>query len=399
MSTPFESIVLLCRLSDNPRVAGTDLILKFKKTTQSVSLLNSVDSDGWVTTLRVQDQETTKQLHSLENDTPVELIISGMARPEQVVANNISTMIRAGQGKFYGKQPENYFLIDENYASWEDAVHEDVLAYRRALKAVALLNRLEDVTRSRAGTSGEIILLSSRKLVVPIVYDSTVLHRIPSQSEIDDFEEDIFRDEHRDTRKSIVKRVLVRFLDSIPENERFSDFMVRIPELRQAFLADFDIYSSGFSFDKAREEFERKKLDFVVKINSCSTDVMNKLIAIPVGQALLVSQMKKEVGFELVNIALLVGSLVFVIIAGILIVNQVRTLTHIQEELNAEKKILQERARPTYDKLRGLIDSLQAKLRHHIVWVPVGLSLLILITTAMTVIAFIKFTGTIPAPP
>jgi hypothetical protein len=168
--------------------------------------------------------------------------------------------------------------------------------------------------------------------------------------------------------------------------------------LRQAFLADFDIYASGFSFDKAREDFERKKLDFVVKINSSTTDVMNKLIAIPVGQGLLVSQMKREVGLELVNIALLLGSSVFVIIAGILIANQIKTLMHIREELNAEKKILQERARPTYEKLRGLIDSLEGRLRHHIIWVPVGLGLLISVTTAMTVIAFVKFTGSIPAP-
>jgi hypothetical protein len=364
----------------------------------AVSLLNSVESDGWVTTLRIDGVETAKQLGSLQDGILVELIVSGMVRPKQVVANNMSTMLRDGQGKFHGEQPESYFLIDEKYASWEDATHEDVLAYRRVLKVVALLRKLEDVFRPRPGTAGEIVLLSSRKLVVPIVFDSTVLRRVPPQSVIDDFEEDVFRDEHRDTRKNIAKRVLLRFLDSIPENERFSDCLTRLPELRQAFLADFDIYASGFSFDKAREDFERKKLDFVVKINSSTTDVMNKLIAIPVGQGLLVSQMKREVGLELVNIALLLGSSVFVIIAGILIANQIKTLMHIREELNAEKKILQERARPTYEKLRGLIDSLEGRLRHHIIWVPVGLGLLISVTTAMTVIAFVKFTGSIPAP-
>lgn len=398
MTTSFSSLVDLCRLSDAARIAGSDLILNFKKSTHAVSLLNSVESDNWVITIRVNSREITQGLQSLDDGVLVELVVSGMTRLKQVVASSVSTMLRYGQGKFLGEQPESYFLISENYASWEEARHDDVLSYRRALKAVAVLKRLEDVMRDRLGTAGEVVLLSSRKLIVPIFYDSTVLHRVASQSEIEEFEESVFRDHHRDARKEIAKRVLVRFLDAVPENERFSDFLTRIPELHQAFLADFDIYSSGFSFDKVREEFERKKLDFVVKINGATSDVLNKLIAIPVGQGLLVSQMKREVGFELVNIALLVGSFIFVFIAIIMIVNQRKTLIHIREELNFEKKILREKARPTYDKLSGLISSLEGKLSHHIFWVPIGLGALIAITTVITVIAFVKFTGSMPAP-
>jgi hypothetical protein len=396
MSTPFESLVALCRISNSPRIAGTDLHLHFPKSADAVSYLNSVESDGWVTTLRVDGVEVTKPLQSIVDGTEVDLVISGMTKSKQVVANNVSSLLREGHGRFYGEQPETYYLLDERYASWEDAEHKDVLAYRRAIRMVGILKRLEDVIRERQGTAGEVVLIASRKLVVPIVYDSTILNRIASLPEIESFEEDVFRDHHRDARRDIAKRVLVRFLDAVPEEARFSDFMTRLPELHQSFLADFDIYSSGFSFDKAREEFERKKLDFVVKINAATSDVMNKLIAIPVGQGLLVSQMKKESGYELVNFALIVGSVVFVVIAVILIVNQVKTLLHIKEELYAEKKILQEKARPTYEKLRGLIESLEGKLRHHIFWVPVGLALLISVTTAITFVAYFQFTGSIP---
>jgi hypothetical protein len=397
MSSPFESLVALCRLSKNPSIAGTNLHLKISKSAEAVSFYNSVLVDNWVTTLRVAGSEITNPFDSLEDGTEVELIISGMTRLKQVVANNVSAMLKAGNGVFHGEQPDRYYLIDENFASWENEEHQDVLAYRRALRLVAILKRLEDVFRARQGTAGELILISARKLVVPITYESTVLQRIASKSAIDQFEEDVFQEHHRDARKDIVKRVLVRFLDSVPENERFSDFMARLPELHQSFLADFDIYLSGFSFDKAREEFERKKLDFVVKINAATSDVMNKLIAIPVGQGLLVSQMKKEVGYELVNLALIVGSVVFVTMAVILIVNQIKTLRHVREELNAEKKILQEKARPTYDKLKGLIGSLEEKLEHHIFWVPIGLALLIAVTTAITFIAYFQFTGSMPA--
>lgn len=397
MSAPFESLVGLCRLSTGRKIAGTDLLLELRKSTEAVSFCNSVESDGWVTTLRVAGVEVTKPLQSLADGTAVDLIVSGMTRSKQVVANNMSALLRDGHGRFYGEQPESYYLLDEDYASWEDAAHEDVLAYRRAIRLVGIIKRLEDVIRDRHGTAGEVVLIASRKLTVPLIYESTILRRVASLSVIEKFEEDVFRDHHRDARKDIAKRVLIRFLDSVPEGERFSDFMTRLSELHQSFMADFDIYSSGFSFDKAREEFERKKLDFIVKINAATSDVMNKLIAIPVGQGLLVSQMKKEAGYELVNFALIVGSIVFVVIAVILIVNQVKTLRHIREELNTEKKILKEKARPTYEKLRGLIGSLEEKLQHHIFWVPVGLALLISVTTTITFVAYFQFTGSVPA--
>lgn len=399
MSTSFESLVGLCRMSNQPRIAGTDLHLKFVKCSEAVSFLSSVESDEWVTSLRFNGVDVTRPLSSYEDGAVVELIVSGMARPKQVVANNISTMLRGGQGRFYGEPPESYYLIDEDYASWEEAKHEDVLAYRRSIKLVVLLKKLEDVIRPRPGTAGEVVLIAGRKLIVPIMYDSTLLSRVPAQDVIDAFDEDVFRDHHREARKDIAKRILVRFLDSLPQDERFSDFVTRLPELHQAFLADFDIYSSGFNFDKARDDFERKKLDFVVKINGATTDVLNKLIAIPVGQGLLVSQMKKEVGYELVNFSLIVGSIVFVVIAIILIFNQIKTLKHIREELEVEKRVLKEKAKPTFEKLRALIDSLERKLSHHIVWVPVGLGLLISITTAITLVAYFQFTGSVPAKP
>ena len=398
MSVAFTSIVELCRISSRASVAGTNLIVPITKSAQAVGLVSAIEDGGWTATIRHDGSDTTKQLDRFQDGAAVEVVLHGVAKAEQVVVNNVATLLQLSQGRYLGKSPENYFLILENYASWEEATHSDVLAYKRALKVVALLMRLADFNRDRVGTAGEAIVLASRRLSIPIVYGSGILGRVSGQNEIDALEEAIFNDHHRDARRDIAKRVLVRFFDAVPENDRFSDLLSRVPELLQAFLADFDIYSSGFSFDKAREEFERKKLDFVVKINAATSDVMNKLIAIPVGQGILVSQMKREVGLELVNWALLIGSFIFALIAAVLIINQINTLKHIQEELVAEKNTLYEKARPTYEKLKGLISSLERKLRHHVVWVPVALGALILVTSAITLIAFLKFTGSIPAP-
>jgi hypothetical protein len=231
-------------------------------------------------------------------------------------------------------------------------------------------------------------MLATRKLVIPITYDSSALGAVASSSDIDAFESAIFNEHHQDSRHDIAKRVFVRFFDSVPAGDRFSQVLSRIVELQQAFLADFDLFLSGFSFDKARDEFERRKLDFVVKMNTASSDAMNKLIAIPVGQGLLVSQMKHEAGYGAVNFGLLVGSLVFAVIAVALIVNQANTISQIHEELKTEKRLLRERALPTYERLKDMISALERRLNLHTYWVPTALILLLAVTTTMTVLAY-----------
>jgi hypothetical protein len=396
MNAAFASLVDLCRLADMPRIVGTDLVFNAKRSAKTVALLESIEAGGWACTLAVAGVETTQPLNRLAEGTAFELTVHGMTRMQQVIANNVGALLRLNQGAFLGQPPAEFYLIDEDHASWEPARHTDVLAYLRALKVVALLRRLADVVRERADSAGEAIILATRKLAIPMVYDSRVLAHVAEQADIDSFDTDVFNEHHKDARRDIAKRVLVRFFDAVPETERFSDFLRRLPEVRQTFLADFDVYASGFSFDKVREEFERKKLDFIVKTTTASSDVMNKLIAIPVGQGLLVSQMKREASLAIVNWALLIGSLVFAIIALVLIANQVITLRHIREELRAEKNILRERAAPSFDRLKGMIASLERRLNLHISALPAALILLLIATTTMTCIVFAQLTASLP---
>ena len=153
-----------------------------------------------------------------------------------------------------------------------------------------------------------------------------------------------------------------------------------------------DLYISGFSFDKVREEFEKKKLDFVVKINATSSDIMNKLIAIPVGQGLLASQMKSDAALIAVNWALLAGSIIFAVIALMLLVSQVNTLIQIKQELAHERETLKRRANPTYSQLKGMIKALNRRINLHCYWLPATLVVLLLITTTITVSTFNHFT-------
>ena len=392
MTSPaFTALVDLCRIAKARRVVGADLSLELKSTSEVGSLLEAVESGGWTDTLYVGGVETTKRVEDLLG-SDLQVTIHGVTSTNQVLANNVGTMLRLNRGRYLGEAPTEYYLIDENHASWEPTTHPDVLAYARAIRITALTKQLADVVRSRDETAGEAIMLSSRKLTIPLAYDAASLSKVASEEEIGATEAAIFNEHHLDARRDIAKRVLVRFFDSTPEMDRFADLMTRLAEVRQAFLADFDVYASGFNFDKARDDFERRKLDFVVKANTASSDVMNKLIAIPVGQGLLVSQMKVEASLSVVNAALLAGSIVFAVIALALILNQVSVLKQVGEELRAEKQVLRERTMPTYNRLAGMITALEDRLQFHTTWVPAALIALLAVTTTITIIVYMKLT-------
>lgn len=384
----FNSIIELCRHAKDKHIAGSDLIITATRSVDTVSWIEAIEAGPWDHTLRVDNADTTKPVSTLPEQTEFVFIIHGMVSSTQVIANNIDMLLRYNQGEFLGKAPSDYYLIEENYASWETTTTPALLAYQRTIKIIALLKNIADVTQAKPNTAGEAIFFATRKIIMPLHYDAKSLANVPSDDEISKLREELLQEHHKSARPDIFKRVITRFFDQELEADRFTQFLRRFKEIKLAYDADFDIYISGFSFDKAREDFERKKLDFIVKINATSSDIMNKLIAIPVGQGLLASQMKNDAASHPANWALITGSIIFAIIALMLLASQINTLAQIKQELNHESEVLKQRANPTYLQLKGMITTLNRRINLHYYWIPATLVILLLVTTTITISAF-----------
>lgn len=384
----FRSIVDLCRDAESCCVAGSDLVITSRRTPSVVAWLDEIHDSGWDTTFRVGGVDTTRPVHLLGEGDQFVVVMHGMTRTNPVVQNDVSSLLCYNMGEFLGKVPTNYFIISCNYASWEIANDWQVLAYLRLVKLVDFLKSFADVVTPVAGSAGEAIFFSSRKLVMPLVYDEKCLYFAPSEDDIESFKAELAQEAHKSSRIDILKRVLGRFFDQEVERERFTQLARRFKEIRLAYDADFDIFSTGFTFDKVREEFEKKKFDFIVKVNSSSSDVMNKLIAIPVGQGLLASQMKAGPEFFMANWALLCGSIIFSIIAFMLLVSQVNTLDQIKQDFKQECDLLKQRANPTYQRLEGMIKVVRKKMSLHRYWMPWVLMLILLASFLITLFAF-----------
>lgn len=389
----FDALVDLCRAATTKVVAGTDLVIRVAASDVVAALVTAIEAGKWRVTVKVAGREFVNGINNIDAGVELEIIVHGMVRTNPVVVNNVGGLLSYGLGQFLASAPDRYFVLQDDYASGELKVPLMVDRYLRCIEMVRLLALVADDLRPHPGTGGKAMILTARKLDVPIRYRQWVLDSVPSHESIESSRAEIF-DEHLKTgRLDSFKRVLVRFLFDVAEEDRFEVMVKSWPRIMQAFRADFDIYASGFNFDKAREEFERRKLDFVVKMNAASSDAMGKLIAIPVGQGLLASQMKTDASYVIVNVSLLVASVVFFIVAALLIVAHVLTIRQVGLELSTESNLLRDRARPTYDQLRPMIDQLKTRIAFHKWLVPAVMALLLLTTTAMTVAAYLKLTA------
>ena len=390
----FDSIVGLCRLSHTCQIAGVDLVVRTEASPEVSALIEAIEAGGRRVTTVFEGKERPQGVAGIDYGSEIQLVVHGVSKAGEVVVQNTGALLSYNMGRFQVEAPETFYLLQEDYALGEGHVPNLVAAYLRCIEFAEILKRVADDFRAGIGGPGTAIILTGRKLSIPLTYSQWLLDDVPSAEDLSQSRHAIFDDHLKIGRLDAFKRVLVRFLFNVPTEQRFEVLLRSWGEIMQAFLSDFDIYASGFDFDKAREEFERRKLDFVVKMNAASSDAMTKLIAIPVGQGLLASQMKTDAAYTVVNHALLTASFVFLLVAAMLVAAHVLTLRQVGFELKAESEMLRQRALPTYNQLRPMIEQLQTRLRFHQWGVPIVMSILLLVTTGMTLIAYSELTAT-----
>ena len=157
----------------------------------------------------------------------------------------------------------------------------------------------------------------------------------------------------------------------------------------EAFRADFGLYESEFNFEKVREAFEQKKLDYVLKLNSATSDSLTKLLAIPVAQGLLVSQMKSDASAVLANSALVFGALVFAAIALLILLTHKHSIGQVSEEVKMDRKVMEQRYPVQYQRVKAMYTVVESRARLA-AWYPWMLGAVLALATLLTVYAFFR---------
>lgn len=389
MSTDFDAIVRLCRLASSRELQGATL---------RVWIANSQEVDRLVKDAHayrqpdvyVGDQQQHRSLTAIPVGTELELRFEGLTSNAKVVIKDLANLLSHQQGIFLYAAPPEYFLLEEDYATGDTCVPALVQAYQRVPRLFELVRSISDVVLGDGTASPTFVILAGKRMDVATAYTFETLQSVPSIERIDALSVELQSQPFSEAKKGLFKKVLVRQLEGTQQEYRFSEFARRFEAARQAFSADFDLYTTEFNFEKVRESFEQKRLAFVLQLNASTSDLLGKMLAIPVGQGLIVSQLKNDAAASIGNVALVIGSLVFAAFGALLIFNQQHSLKQIKQEISVEDDALRIRFPSLHDRVRGMFDLLKRRAFLHTWAFPAVVSALLLTTTAYSCYAFTK---------
>jgi len=292
----------------------------------------------------------------------IEFELADLIGNNKIVVKNLAALLEYQKGHFQCVPPAEYYLVDEKYAPGAAAAPERVAAYLRVPKLIDFLRDVSDAelpwqVRSR------LILLAGKKLEIPICYAESDLRNVPPEAEVDDFREAVLSKPHAEQKRELLKRLLIRKFQDVPESKRFARLLAAFQEIRNGFSADLDHFLSEFDFERLRDQFERKRLDYMLKINATIGDLASKILAIPIAQGIVVSQLKLDDKYELANVALLSGSFVFTLIGCILILGHSHSLGEVKREALREREETRSKYPALYERVRDSYDAVVRRLR------------------------------------
>ena len=129
-------------------------------------------------------------------------------------------------------------------------------------------------------------------------------------------------------------------IESLPSENRFRHLLHHSIDLKSKYEQNYNIFVSGFSYEKVRDEIESARVEYASKIHKVFSEIQNQLLSIPVATIIVATQMKdsKAIGYEYwVNVSVLIGCWVFVLLMTFLLYNQAQTLDVIQNEVDRQK--------------------------------------------------------------
>lgn len=212
----------------------------------------------------------------------------------------------------------------------------------------------------------ELVFLKTGKVSLPVKYTTADLRSLDTtalQALQDQF---VSSDKLVEQLLPILADAVVKHVCGLEPSRRFASLLAHLPDV----LKDFDdgrrLYVASFSYEKVRSQLEADMLDELARINKTFADVQGQILGIPVATVLVATQFKVATtwGQEAwVNTAVLLGVLVFVVLANFVMRNQLHTLTALEIEIKRKKeKVLSEYAL-IQDMVSGTFPKLEARLR------------------------------------
>jgi hypothetical protein len=292
------------------------------------------------------ESETETHLRLSNDEDPVALTIGQTVGIEVsprfgfgLLINDVDALLQAQHALV--KEPHHFFLLENSIASADTVGDEHSLArYRAVLGFIQTLKRASAFLDS---DEPALIFIKDGKFEVPINYSDDDLSTL-SLADLHALTNIFTEGTHERQCGVIMADAIVDMTRHLPTYNRFQYLLANLSDLKKRYEDGYNLFASGFSYEKVRDEVEAARIEYTGKIHKVFSDVQNQLLSIPVATIIVATQMKgpTAVGYEFwINTAVLIGCWVFAALMVLLLHNQSHTLDVIRDEIDRQKRQLE----------------------------------------------------------
>lgn len=239
------------------------------------------------------------------------------------------------------KEPGNYYLLDSDFGKDDPPPAGSIMtSYRTMLSFVSMLKTCAAFLDERAEL---LVFVKDGKFEVPVKYTENDLEAANTNI-LANLSNIISAGVHEKQQISIMAEAVYEMSAKYPSEQRFTVLVNSASELKDRFEKGYTLFAAGFSYEKIRDEIESARVEYSGKIHKIFSDIQNQLLGIPVATIIVATQMKESMkvdGNFWTNLAVLIGSFIFMILMHFLLRNQKHTLEVVGIEINRQKITLE----------------------------------------------------------
>lgn len=259
-----------------------------------------------------------------------------------------------------------FFWLEKSLAYSDEALTKD-RTFSRYQLVIEWVNLLAEAAVYFDKENEELVFLKDGKFSIPVLYSTQELATLDETALRDLVKRFSDNDKMREQMLAILAEAIVKQIGGTEPKRRFSALLEHLPETLKSFDEGHRLYVSNFSYEKVRDELQAAMLEELAKINKTFADVQGQILGIPVATVLVATQFKLATEWGpvvWVNTAVLMGVVVFVLLAMFAMRNQLHTLDAIGQEISRKEKKIQ----TDYAKVKDLLSETFPKLRSRLCW-------------------------------
>lgn len=288
------------------------------------------------------------------------------------------------------KEKNNYFLRDCLYFSKSTDAPLEVVKYREILRFLEMLKSCAHYFDERAGA---LVFYKDCKFEIPVSYTFDLVAAFDSTALVG-LELLMSGKLHETQKKRLLAETVTDISAGVLLEQRFSHLIKHIGELSRKAQVGYDLFSTDFTYEKAKEEVHSFKLETTARLHKVISDVQTQVLGVPLGTFVALSQMKKanHLGSQFaINLVILFGAIVFSMLLAGLLFNQYLTLKTIEADIDRQRKVFVERFKAMPEAYEGVFVSLGNRLAFQF-FAILGVAALVVIAVVISVVFFVVHT-------